>query len=603
MEEEDKIIKLSFAEFLRTIAWLVSFNFRLSPFFSIARGFVQLVLNLSPLVNAYIFARLLDGIIRVANGSRDLQSVIPLLLVLFGYNVLVSGANYAYGYIDYVMGGLSSFRSPQLLYKHLNDLGIQTLENPEVANKVQRARETIQALDADFERTTAFISRIITLLSASFVIIERMPVIGLLIFASLLPEVISNRIHMKKDWNLYRSATEERRRAFWTSSALSETTNLQEITITGGFGYLDRIFRKFADTFMAADRKINKSWQSYGFGFDILTKAASIFGYFNIFEDLVRRLITVGDTTFLMRSLDIFVSSLSSASSAYTALYERCIRVNEARAVFEMKPLIEDGNIELPKLEAPPRIEFKGVSFKYPNANRFSIQGLDLLIRPGEKVAIVGENGAGKTTLVKLLSRFYRVTKGELFISGTNINDLRIGNWYKNLSVLFQDYNSYGQLTLRENILLGDPEEEADDNKIMSAAKKAGVHDFAKRYKDGYGQVLNEKFKGGTRPSTGQWQRIAIARFFYRNSPVVIFDEPTAAIDAASEAEIFGQIYKFFKNKTVIIISHRFSTVRNADRIYVMDEGRVVESGTHDELVAEGGKYAEAFKIQAEGYR
>ena len=255
------------------------------------------------------------------------------------------------------------------------------------------------------------------------------------------------------------------------------------------------------------------------------------------------------------------------------------------------------------KLTHGPKIEFKNVSFKYPRAEKYAIKNLNLEIKPGEKIAIVGENGAGKTTLVRILSRFYKINEGEILLDDKNINDIKIDSWYKNLGVLFQDYNTYSPLTLKENIHLGNAHEKLDEERMMTAANRANVNSFISNFKNGYDQVLSEKFKGGTRPSTGQWQKIAIARFFYRNSPVVIFDEPTASIDAVSEAEIFGQIYEFFKDKTVIIISHRFSTVRNADKIYVLDEGKIAESGNHDELMKLKGKYHNAFTIQAEGYK
>jgi ATP-binding cassette subfamily B protein len=193
------------------------------------------------------------------------------------------------------------------------------------------------------------------------------------------------------------------------------------------------------------------------------------------------------------------------------------------------------------------------------------------------------------------------VSKGELLINGQNINDIRIADWYRNIGILFQEYNRYDFLSAEENIAIGDISRE-DKKGIREAAKMADAHELINEFEFGYDQILSEKYEGGTRPSSGQWQKIAIARFFYRNAPVVIFDEPTAAIDAVAEYRIFNKIYEFFTGKTVIIISHRFSTVRNADRIIVFEKGKIAEQGSHDELMAMNGKYAEAFRLQAEGY-
>ena len=600
---ENKEIKLSFAQFLSVLRWLILYSIKIVPGRAVARVITSTLNTLSPLINAYIFAQLLDRIIEIAATGTDPGEIVPMLLVLLGYNIANSGINYLNGYLGTAMGVVIQQRSPIILYSHMASLGIQTLENPDVVNKIQRAREVLMALSGDFERTILFFARIITLTVAAFVVVKMMPLVVAIIFISMIPGFVSNKYFMRKDWKLYRDETENRRKANSAAAALMETSNLQEITITSASGYLGDIYKKFVDRYVTAELRIIRTWDSLGFLLGSIKEIASIFGYFTILKNLFNKLISVGDATFQMRSLDIFVSNLSVVMSSYANLYERCIRINEVKEVFDMKPMISDGVVDMGTAEQAPVIEFKGVSFKYPNAKRYVINNLDLVIRPGERIAIVGENGAGKTTLVKLLSRFYKVGKGSIRLNGTNINDIKIESWYRNLGVLFQDYNTYASLTLKENILLGDAHREFDAVRMELAANKANVSSFIADYGKGYDQVLSEKFKGGTRPSTGQWQKIAIARFFYRNSPVVIFDEPTASIDAVSEAEIFGQIYEFFKDKTVIIISHRFSTVRNADRIYVVDGGAIVESGNHGELMQKKGKYHRAFTIQAEGYK
>lgn len=270
--------------------------------------------------------------------------------------------------------------------------------------------------------------------------------------------------------------------------------------------------------------------------------------------------------------------------------------------VFVTKPAFEDGAVEFPKLAKGPEIEVKNMSFKYPNTDKMIFNNLSLKIKSGEKVAIVGHNGAGKTTLVKLLCRIYKPTSGEIVVNGRNLTDLKIDSWYQNMGVLFQEFNTYPQLTVRENITIGNPNEPMDEVALHLAAQSADASSFIDEFPAKYDQILSEKFKGGIRPSTGQWQKLAIARFFYRNAPLVIFDEPTASIDAVSEYNIFNKIYDFFKEKTVIIISHRFSTVRNADRIIVLDHGEIIEEGTHDFLMSNNGYYAKAFNLQAKGY-
>ena len=595
--------KLSFTQFLGVLRWLVVYNVKLAPVAAILDFLAAIFSALNPLINAYIFARLLDGIIKIVAAGSDPKEIIPMLGILLAYNLATSAVSHGGSYLSNVMNNATWFKSPQILYRHIHSLGIQTLENPEVVNKIQRSREVLGVLYGDFTRVTTFVARVITLLVAAIVVVKIMPAVVTIIFMSMLPGLASNRYYMRQSWKLYRDETEGKRRANNVFNSLIETSNLQEITITSAYDYLGNVYRKFAERYARKDLSIMRGWRLFGFLFGSMTVTASIFGYFTILKNLFKGYISVGDVTFQMRALDIFVNNLSMVAGAYVSLYERCIRINEVKEVFDMKPMVSDGTVDMDMSEQAPAIEFKRVSFKYPNSDRYVINGIDLAIKPGEKIAIVGENGAGKTTLVKLLSRFYKVDKGGIYLDGANINDVKIDSWYKNLGVLFQDYNTYGALTLKENILLGNAREEFDGKRMEIAANRANVNSFLPDFKKGYDQVLSEKFKGGTRPSTGQWQKIAIARFFYRNSPVVIFDEPTASIDAVSEAEIFGQIYEFFKGKTVIIISHRFSTVRNADRIYVVDDGAIVEGGTHDELMRKKGKYHRAFTIQAEGYK
>src|SRR3989344_1583611 len=600
MEQENK---LSFLQFLNTLRWSFAFQMKLSPVVAVLKVAVIVFIELEPLVYAYIFARLLDVAIGIAGTGAEPQEIIPALGLLFGYNIISSAVNHSNYYLSSVLSTFNNFKTPYYFYQHIHSLGIQTLEVPDVVNKIQRSKETLNLLNQDFERGSIFFAKIITLLVAALVIVKMMPIFTGIIILTVIPGMLSSKYFLQKQWRLWRNETENRRRARNIFDILIETINLQEIFITSAYGYLSCVYRKYTDYFATADLKILRKWRSYGFLFGLLTSSASIAGYFIIFKNFLKGLISVGDVTFQIRSLNIFISNLTSMSGSYTALRERSIRIAEIKEVFEMKPNITDGAVVLPENETPPYITLKNVSFAYPRAETNVIKNLNLEIKPGEKIAIVGENGAGKTTLVRILSRFYKVSEGEILLDSTNINDIKIESWYKNLGVLFQDYNTYSPLTLKENIHLGNAHEKLDEERMIEAANKANVNSFLANFKNGYDQVLSEKFKGGTRPSTGQWQKIAIARFFYRNSPVVIFDEPTASIDAVSESEIFGQIYDFFKGKTVIIISHRFSTVRNADKIYVLDKGEIIESGSHDELMARKGKYHHAFTIQAEGYR
>ena len=224
------------------------------------------------------------------------------------------------------------------------------------------------------------------------------------------------------------------------------------------------------------------------------------------------------------------------------------------------------------------------------------------VVTPGEKIALVGENGAGKSTLVKLLLRFYDATDGEILINGINIKNLDLNQWHKHIGALFQDFIKY-QFTFKENVIFGNLEKKDDMKALQDALKQSGAESYLADLPNGLDQIVGKTFEEGVDLSGGQWQKLALARAFFRDAPFLILDEPTSAIDAKAEFEIFENVQKLQKDKTVIIISHRFSTVRTADRILVLDEGKIIEEGSHEKLMNEKGVYAELFEIQAQGYK
>jgi len=409
---------------------------------------------------------------------------------------------------------------------------------------------------------------------------------------------------MKKDFH-WQIDNSEKRRVSWNDiDVIQDSRQLQEVSIVGGYKYFEERITIFIHWFNKGLMKIIKDKQITGFLLFTLESFVGVFAYGVIFYRYIKGLFTLGTATFQMQALESFAGSLDSMLFSITIMNEYSVKMKDLITLFEMKPAFPDGDLRLPELKTPPTIEFKNVFLKYPKATKYVFKNLSFKIESGEEVALVGHNGAGKTTIVKLLARIYPATKGAILINGININNLAIDDWYKNLGVLFQEFNFYSHLSVKENIHLGKPMQVKDEKKIVEAAKKADAHNFIMEYKNKYDQIMSEKIEGGIRPSTGQAQKIAIARFFYRNAPLAIFDEPTAAIDAVSEYKIFNTIYHFFENKTVIIISHRFSTVRNADRIIVLDKGKIVEEGTHEKLVNKrNGIYRKSYKLQAEGYK
>jgi ATP-binding cassette, subfamily B, bacterial len=302
--------------------------------------------------------------------------------------------------------------------------------------------------------------------------------------------------------------------------------------------------------------------------------------------------------------------ALLRIGGALNAIFGTLSRMQEsllfAQSYFELadaKPTLTDkpGAISLPPTNAPT-IVFKDVTFTYPGQSKPVFKNLNLEIKAGEHVALVGENGAGKSTLIKLLLRFYRPTSGHILVDGHDLQDVAIESWYAQLATLFQEFNQY-PLSIAENIEIGRSDKKADRKLLAQASKFGGVNQIVTHYKHGWDTVLDSSFEKGVEPSGGQWQRVALARAFYRNARMIILDEPTSAIDAKAEYDIFNNIFEHYQDKTALIVSHRFSTVRRADRIVVLDAGKILEQGNHAELIKQKGLYHELFTKQAEGYR
>ncbi|HLC70313.1 MAG TPA: ABC transporter ATP-binding protein, partial [Patescibacteria group bacterium] len=311
----------------------------------------------------------------------------------------------------------------------------------------------------------------------------------------------------------------------------------------------------------------------------------------------------VGTLTFFLASITDFRLSLSGLFQNLGQQYQDGLFVNDVFTLLDTKPVIQipPKAIQLDQKKTPTII-FDNVSFAYPGAEVLSLKNISLTIVPGEKLAFVGANGAGKTTLVKLLCRFYDPTEGRILIDGYDLKNIDLESWYFHLGALFQDYQNY-RFLVKEAIAFGRTGEKPSFEKVQLSARTAEADVFIEKWEQQYEQQLGKDFTGGVEPSIGQWQKLALARAFYREPRVLILDEPTSSIDAEAESKIFEKLEKLPKDRTVILISHRFSTVRQANRIAVIEGGELKELGTHQELLKENKTYARLFKMQAKGYQ
>ncbi len=588
-------------EVIDVSVWAFKLYFGFAPVYTIVYLLTQILLSGSAIITSFLLGNAVDQIIKGAETSTSAFQLALFFLPLIVFQSVMTFIGIIQNHAGRMLNIVENFKLREYLYKRLKVLGITKLEDPDVVNYMYRYSESIGFIGSHLTILTRTIASIFTLVTTLGVILVFIPQVLPLVFLASTVEWSINQRFLRKIWQFSIDNTVDRRSAMQDVSALSEPTSLKELLIVGGVGFFEHRYTNFVHRYIRKYGAIRSRWAILLSGNELLQIATYTAGIFFVVQKFLLKEITIGRLTFLFRSLNIFVDSFTGFGGNLVNLRESSIKLADSRALFVNFEPEKDGDREL-TLNRSPEIEFKGVDFTYPKAKRQIFRNVNFKIKSGEKIAIVGENGSGKTTLVKLLSRLYRIDGGEILIDGINLNDVKINSWYENLGVLFQDYSKFGHLTVHENIALGRGDVPPDFDKIKQAAVDSESIEFINMYSKKFNQILSEQYPNGIRPSTGQWQKIAVARFFYRDAPVLVLDEPTASIDAVSEAKIFNNIYKFMNGKTVIIISHRFSTVRNADRILVVDKGKIIEQGTHEELMKMKGKYAKAFDLQAEGY-
>ena len=598
--------KPTFKDYISVAKWSVSANWKMSPSLTIINFLATIYSNLSGLIYTYITARLIDQIIELVQTPQpDIKTIYPMIVLLGGVEFFNAGMIALNSYAARVRRRIYGPYFSKLYYEKVYSLGVQTNQLPDISNKRRLTEEWMYEI-ADLNTSIVrIVASIIRGIIAASIIFSFSKTLGIAMILIAIISYLQNRHYFLKDfkWQTSDKNIQERRKVGRIGYQLSDPLSIGEISIVGAFKYLDSKYINFYNYYNNEIKKIVRQDSITTFLVDILNVFAVMGGCLQVFKMAIERKISIGDTTFFVSSISNFYSSMKNMTAELVMFLDSVTKGKQVVEFFNLQPLVSDGSIKLERLVTPPSIDVKNITFRYPGSHRDIFKNFSMKIESGQKVAIVGENGAGKSTLVKLLCRMYDPQEGKILINGIDLKELSINDWYKNVGTLFQDFNFYSSLTVEENIYIGKSVKEIDRKKIIASAKNAEAHEFIMKYKKKYNTVMSEDFKDGVKPSHGQKQKIAIARFFYRDTPLVIFDEPTSSIDADSEFRIFNRIYKFFNKKTVIIISHRFSTVRKADVIFVIKDGKLIEKGSHRELMERKGVYFRNFTVQAEGYK
>lgn len=546
---------------------------------------------------------IIDRVVAARDHGGSFAGVWPLLILEFAIASTGLIVVRTIDYCDFRMSEKFTLSLSLRVMQQAARVDLASLENPEFSNMMERAR--LQATDRSAILTTGG-QLIQAIFSASSLIIGCVafaPWLPFVVAACALPAFAGETGFAFQAYELARELTPVRRQLDYVRAVGTSLASAGEVKMFGLTNYLRDRFSSLSERQMDQTKSMaNKRW-----GWGILLGILASLGYYGSYCWLVwaafHKEITVGTLTFLAGAVAATSTQLQSIFSLFSGISEHALYLTDLVEFLAVKPAIQSRKNALP-VPQPLKtgIEFRDVSFRYPGSDRLVLENLNLCIRPGERVALVGENGQGKTTIVKLITRLYEPTEGDILLDGRDLRDYNLDGLRREIGVIFQDFFRY-DFSVRENIGAGLADTVTKDEILWDAAQKSRAADLIEGLPSKLDQMLGRRFEGGVDLSGGQWQKIALARAYVRNAQLLILDEPTASLDAAAEAEVFNNFADLTRNRTALLISHRFSTVRMSDRIVVLEDGAIAEDGTHDSLVAQGGIYSRLFDLQASNYR
>jgi ATP-binding cassette, subfamily B, bacterial len=574
------------------------------PSYAVGIALVRLVNAFTPLAMLWVGKLIVDGVVaNIGAAAPDWGYLVRLVLLELAIALLSDVLGRVSALLESLLGDLFSNEMSVRLMRHAARLDLQHFEDPEFFDKMQRARRQTMARVALLSQVLTMAQQAITLLSLLAALVTFNAWLLLILIAAILPSFLGETAYAGIAYSFMFQWTQQRRELDYYRWVASEVEPAKEIKLFGLSDHFIRKYSELADDYVEENRKVATHRATTG---AVLT-AFSTLAYYGavgvILYETVIGAITIGTLTFLIGSFDRSRGLISNILLSIARGYEQGLHLKDLFDFLAVEPKITNVADAMP-LPQPIRegFRFERVGFRYPDAEQWAVRDVSLAIAPGERIALVGENGAGKTTLVKLLTRLYDPTEGRILLDGVDLRAYDLEALRRTVGVVFQDFFRY-DLKARENISVGWIAALEDEQRIVESAEKSQAADVIARLDGGYEQMLGRRFEGGANLSGGEWQKIALARAYMREAQLLVLDEPTASLDARAEFQVFQRFTELTAGKMAVLISHRFSTVRMADRILVLENGRVIEDGSHEKLLALGGQYAELFGLQAAGYR
>ena len=585
-----------------------------SPALTLASLCLRLLRALLPVAMLYVGKLIIDEAVRLAGtgampplgealASGHLDTLLELLALELGIAIGSDLLGRVVNYADALLSELFTNATSVRLMEHAAELDLEDFEDPELQDKLDRARRQTMGRMNLMSQLLGQAQDMVTVISFAAGLVAYAPWLIALLALALVPAFLGESHFNTLGYSLNYSWTPERRQLDYLRQVGASVETAKEVKIFNLHRFLIDRYKLLAGRFYQANRKLARKRALWG----TVLAALGTLGYYAAYAYIAWRTIrgdfSIGDLTFLSGSFLRLRQLLEGLLTGFSQVAGQALYLDDLFSFFAIEPEIRSRPDALP-VPRPIRegFVFEDVGFRYPDAERWAVRHLDFRLGAGEVIALVGENGAGKTTLVKLLARLYDPDEGRILLDGRDLRDYDLDDLRANMGVIFQDFVRY-HLSAGENIGVGQVDAMSDTARIRDAARRALADEVIDALPGGYGQLIGRRFKNGVDLSGGQWQKIAIARAYMRDAQVMILDEPTAALDARAEFEVFQRFKELSAQRTAVLISHRFSSVRMADRILVLADGRIEASGTHAQLMEEGGRYAELFELQAAGYR
>jgi ATP-binding cassette, subfamily B, bacterial len=598
---------------LRYVPQLVRLVWDTHREFTVAMAVLRLVRAFVPIATLWIGKLIIDGVVaaqRTGGTWRAISGLVAIELAIVIVGELLARAS---SLVESLLGDLFSNRISVRLMEHAATLDLAQFEDPEFYDHLERARRQTVGRIGLIAQLLGLAQDALTLITLSAALLAFSPWLMVLLVVAIVPSFLGETRFAAMEYSLLFRWTPERRQLDYLRYVGASDDTAKEVQLFGLAGWLTERYRVLSERWYAENRKLATKKAVVSSALSFIGTLGYYGAYIVIIARAITGAITLGSLTFLAASFsrgrDLIQRLLLGASS----IYEQGLYLRDLFLFFEMRPTISS-RPGAPPVPRPIRtgFVFEDVGFAYPGSDRWAVRHVSFTLRPGERIALVGENGAGKTTLTKLLARLYDPTEGRILLDGVDLRDYDLASLRREIGVIFQDFVRY-DMRFDENVGVGEIESVRGylDNgasaptpePLVYAADQSLASSLLPRLPGGYRQMLGRRFDEGVDLSGGEWQKIALARAYMRDAQVLTLDEPTAALDARAEYEVFKRFSELMAGRMGVLISHRFSTVRMADRIVVLEGGEVAESGTHEELVGAAGLYAELFGMQALGYR